>query len=68
MPRLVAASIALMLSLAAMVLKFGVDVSQWGHVKRETMPTDGCQFFYECEGCKALLRPQPADCCVPSRS
>lgn len=35
-----------------------------GHVKRETMPTDACQFFYECEGCKALLKPQPGDCCV----
>jgi len=35
-----------------------------GHVKRETMPTDACQFFYECEGCKAVLKPHPGDCCV----
>jgi hypothetical protein len=35
-----------------------------GHRKYETMPTDACQFFYECEGCKALLRPRAGDCCV----
>ena len=34
------------------------------HVKRKTMPTDACQFFYECEACKTLLRPNPGDCCV----
>ena len=28
------------------------------------MPTDACQFFYECDACKALLRPLPGDCCV----
>jgi hypothetical protein len=31
---------------------------------QETMPTDACQFFYECEHCKAMLRPKPGDCCV----
>ena len=35
-----------------------------GHVKLETMPTDACQFFYECEACKTLLRPSAGDCCV----
>lgn len=34
------------------------------HVARETMPTDACQFFYECPNCKTLLRPNPGDCCV----
>ena len=28
------------------------------------MPTDACQFFYDCRGCGALLRPKPGDCCV----
>jgi hypothetical protein len=32
--------------------------------KAETMPTDACQFFYECEGCGAILRPKDGDCCV----
>jgi hypothetical protein len=30
----------------------------------ETMPTDACQWFYECPACHALLRPRPGDCCV----
>lgn len=35
-----------------------------GHAKREHMPVDACQFFYECESCGTLLRPKPGDCCV----
>src|SRR5674476_1644726 len=35
-----------------------------GHAKLETMPTDACQFFYECENCKTLLSPKVGDCCV----
>lgn len=41
-----------------------ITCPQCGFAKRETMPTDACQFYYECEGCKALLRPKPGDCCV----
>ena len=35
-----------------------------GFARRETMPTDACQFYYECRGCGALLRPKKGDCCV----
>ena len=35
-----------------------------GIAKQETMPTDACQWFYECTGCKTLLKPKPGDCCV----
>ena len=35
-----------------------------GARRRETMPADACQFFYECHGCGAVLRPLPGDCCV----
>ncbi|MCY7356297.1 MAG: hypothetical protein LH609_02290 [Rudanella sp.] len=35
-----------------------------GHKKVETMPTDACQFFYECENCKQVLRPVSGYCCV----
>ena len=41
-----------------------ITCPQCGFAKRETMPKDACQFYYECEGCKALLRPKPGDCCV----
>ena len=37
---------------------------QCGHQRAETMPTDACQFFYECTGFRELLRPKPGDCCV----
>jgi hypothetical protein len=30
----------------------------------EMMPTDACQYFYECAGCHELLKPKPGDCCV----
>ncbi len=35
-----------------------------GHRKTETMPTDACQYFYDCEGCKTVLKPKSGDCCV----
>ena len=35
-----------------------------GHKKTETMPTDACQFFYQCEICKITLRPKQDNCCV----
>ncbi|MDP3924847.1 MAG: GDCCVxC domain-containing (seleno)protein [Hydrogenophaga sp.] len=35
-----------------------------GHHNNDTMPTDACQWFYECEQCHEVLRPQPGDCCV----
>ncbi len=30
----------------------------------ETMPTDACQYFYDCPACAAVLKPNPGDCCV----
>ena len=30
----------------------------------EQMPTDACIFFYECKGCRKLLKPLTGDCCV----
>ncbi len=35
-----------------------------GQKKEETMPTDACTFFYECENCKTRLKPKEGDCCV----
>ena len=35
-----------------------------GYQSSETMRTDACQFFYECKGCGALLKPKRGDCCV----
>lgn len=35
-----------------------------GHKKTEMMPTDSCQYFYDCEKCKRVLKPLEGDCCV----
>ena len=35
-----------------------------GYQKNETMPTNACQYFYECENCKIRLQPKSGDCCV----
>lgn len=35
-----------------------------GHREVEIMPTDACQYFYDCRGCHAVLKPMPGDCCV----
>lgn len=32
--------------------------------KKETMPVDACQFFYECTNCGKIICPQKGDCCV----
>jgi hypothetical protein len=34
------------------------------HQKTETMPTDACSWFYQCENCNELLKPLEGDCCV----
>lgn len=48
----------------AIELKSTITCPLCGHVETETMPTDACQWFYECKGCGELLKPLPGDCCV----
>lgn len=50
--------------MSAVVLESVLTCPYCGFSKRETMPEDACQFFYECDGCKTVLRPNPGDCCV----
>jgi hypothetical protein len=47
-----------------MMLQSVLTCPQCGHVETETMPTDACQWFYECKGCGTLLKPKAGDCCV----
>lgn len=49
---------------AAVQVQSTITCPQCGHRELETMPTDACQFYYECKGCGALLRPNPGECCV----
>ena len=46
------------------VLQSIITCPECGHTKAETMPVDACQWFYECESCKTVLRPKVGDCCV----
>lgn len=45
-------------------LKSTLTCPACGRSHEETMPTDACQWYYECPSCHALLRPKPGDCCV----
>jgi len=50
--------------MSQVVLQSTLSCPECGHSKEETMPTDACQWFYECENCKVVLRPRQGDCCV----
>lgn len=46
------------------VLDATLTCPECGHARTERMPTDACQWFYECHQCATLLKPKPGDCCV----
>ncbi len=46
------------------ILQSTLTCPHCGHQKWETMPTDACQWYYECERCHTLLIPKQGDCCV----
>jgi rubredoxin len=48
----------------AVVLESLLTCPRCGFAKEEVMPTDACQFFYECSHCGTVLRPNAGDCCV----
>lgn len=41
-----------------------ITCPECSHKKTEMMPTNSCQYFYECENCKKVLKPLQGDCCV----
>jgi hypothetical protein len=45
-------------------LKSTITCPKCGYKKEELMPTDACQYFYECEKCKTVIKPKQGDCCV----
>lgn len=46
------------------ILESELTCPECGHKKEEIMPTTACQWFYECEQCRTLLKPKKGDCCV----
>jgi len=47
-----------------MQLDSTVTCPKCGSLTTVQMPTDACQFFWECPACGAMLKPHPGDCCV----
>ncbi|NOT15685.1 MAG: hypothetical protein HOP21_08970 [Methylotenera sp.] len=47
-----------------LILESLLTCPQCDFKKLETMPTNSCQFLYECMNCKSVFRPKPRDCCV----
>jgi hypothetical protein len=45
-------------------LRSTITCPSCGHQETEIMPTDACQYFYDCKGCGIVLRPKAGDCCV----
>ncbi|MEP1032531.1 GDCCVxC domain-containing (seleno)protein [Ekhidna sp.] len=46
------------------VLESTITCPHCDHQKVENMPTDACQYFYECENCNEVIKPKQGDCCV----
>jgi hypothetical protein len=51
-------------NMATVVLQSTLTCPECGATKVETMPSDACQYFYECTSCGKLLKPKAGDCCV----
>jgi hypothetical protein len=47
-----------------LILQTTITCPICAHRAAETMPTDACQYFYDCKGCGAILKHKPGDCCV----
>lgn len=45
-------------------LKSTITCPKCGFQKEEIMPTEACQYFYECDECNTVLKPKQGDCCV----
>lgn len=46
------------------ILKSLLTCPECKNTKEEIMPSDACQFFYECSNCGAVIKPKEGDCCV----
>lgn len=46
------------------ILQSRITCPECGHAQTDTMPTNACQWFYDCAGCGKVLEPRAGDCCV----
>ncbi len=50
--------------MTSLVLESTLSCPVCGEQRSERMPTDACQWMYECCFCHTVLRPKKGDCCV----
>ena len=46
------------------ILESVIKCPDCGFARSEIMPTDACQYYYECSKCRTLLQPKAGECCV----
>lgn len=46
------------------ILNSQITCPNCGYQKTEEMPTNACQYFYQCDQCESVLKPLAGDCCV----
>lgn len=49
---------------SSITLKSTITCPNCGLESTEIMPTDSCQYFWECPNCDKVLKPKEGDCCV----
>ena len=49
---------------AGTVLLSTITCPSCGTQTEAEMPTDACQYFWECPSCGVVVRPKAGDCCV----
>ena len=47
-----------------LLTKSTITCPNCGFAREEPMPTEVCQFFYQCTNCDSILKPRAGDCCV----
>ena len=52
------------MNMQTVILESTLTCPSCGHIENETMPSDACQWFYECKACGTILKPKEGDCCV----
>ncbi|PKG81698.1 hypothetical protein CXF85_17135 [Colwellia sp. 75C3] len=46
------------------LLESVITCPECGFDKKEVMPTDACQYYYECTSCHTVIKALTGDCCV----
>jgi hypothetical protein len=46
------------------ILESVITCPECGHQKKELMPINACECFYNCTHCATLLKAKKGDCCI----